>query len=224
MSPGSGKWPTSGWRGLLSSALSLLDTLEEKPQWTFGGGTSLAVHYDHRISHDIDIFVSSSETVSSLAPNRNSATRALVAGRSYEFPGNYLKLQMEDGEIDFIVGSKRTSVPTQPWQFEDRTILIDTPWETATKKMFHRPSTFKIRDVFDLAAVIDHDGGKLEASLPEIADRLDRLIDRIDALVPVYEQTAEADINPTGNGRKYMGTRAIVSVMDFLRRWKEKAP
>ncbi|MGE0237116.1 MAG: nucleotidyl transferase AbiEii/AbiGii toxin family protein, partial [Parvibaculaceae bacterium] len=168
-SPGSGKWQTSDWQGLLRSTLSLLDTLDEKPEWTFGGGTSLAVQYEHRISHDVDIFVPHSQTVTDLSPVRNPAVRALIAGRNYEFPDNYLKLQLESGEIDFIVGSSRTRLPTQPWSFEGRTILIDTPWETAIKKMFHRPSTFKIRDVFDVAAVIDRDGGRLEAALPEIA-------------------------------------------------------
>lgn len=217
MSPGSGKWQTSDWRGLLTDALSLLDTLDRKPDWTFGGGTSLNVHYDHRVSHDIDIFVASSETIAGLSPARNPATKVLLAGRNYEFPGNYLKLKLASGEIDFIIGSRLTREATRPWQFEDRTILIDTPWETAVKKIFYRPSTFKIRDIFDLAAVIDHDGERLKSSLPEVADRLDKLIDRIDALVPFYETTVKDDINPTESGRKYMGHAAILSVLDFLK-------
>lgn len=182
------------------------------------------MHYDHRISHDIDIFVPSSETVSDLSPGRNPLTKALVAGRNYEFPGNYLKLQLESGEIDFIVGSKRTRAPAQPWQFEDRTILIDTPWETGIKKIFYRPSTFKIRGVFDLAAVIDRDGETLEAALPEVEDRLDKLIDRIDALVPVYEAMVKDDVNPTAGGRKYMDKSAILDVLVFLRNWLKEKP
>jgi hypothetical protein len=149
-SPGFGKWPTSDWEGLLASALSLLDTLEENPDWTFCGG---------------------------------------------------------------------------PWQFQDRTILIDTPWETAIKKIFYRPSTFKIRDIFDLAAVIDHDHEKLRSSLVEVEDRVDKLTDRIDALVPVYETAVAEDIHPTESGRKYMSKSAILRVQDFLGSWfKEKHP
>lgn len=48
MSPGSEKWRISDWRGLLRSGIVLIDTLAEKPRWSFGGGTSLAVFYDHR--------------------------------------------------------------------------------------------------------------------------------------------------------------------------------
>lgn len=219
ISPGSGKWQTSDWRSLLRDAVSLIDTLVPQPDWTFGGGTSLAMHYDHRISHDIDIFVSNSQTVTDLSPGRNPATKVLLSGRSYQFPGNYLKLQLENGEIDFIVGSSRTRDPTRPWPFQERTILIDTPWETAIKKIFYRSSKFKIRDIFDLAAVIDRDGEKLKSSLSEIEDRLDKLIDRIDALAPIYEKAANEDINPTESGRKYMKASAVLSVLGFLRGW-----
>lgn len=154
-SPGSRKWRTSDWRGLLRDAVALIDTLKEAPRWSFGGGTSLAVFYGHRISYDVDVFVANADALTELSPARNPATKALLAGRSYQFPGNYLKLQMEGGEIDFILAGRRTADAVQPWSFEGREINIDTPWETAIKKMFYRPSTFKVRDAFDLAAVID---------------------------------------------------------------------
>src|SRR5690242_2457510 len=99
-SPGSGKWPTSDWGGLLTDALALLDTLDAKPDWTFGGGTSLAVQYGHRVSHDVDIFLASADAIAALSPARNPATKALLGGRSYEYPGNYLKLRLKSGEID----------------------------------------------------------------------------------------------------------------------------
>jgi hypothetical protein len=93
--------------------LSLLDTLKDPPRWSFGGGTSLAIFYDHRISYDIDVFVSNSDTLAELSPAHNAATKDLLAGRSYQFPGNYLKLQLESGEVDFIVAGRRTSDPVQ---------------------------------------------------------------------------------------------------------------
>lgn len=220
MPPGSRKWRTSDWRSLLRDAISLIDTLEGGREWTFGGGTSLAVHYDHRISYDIDIFVARAQILTDLSPNRNPATKSLLSGRPYQFTGGYLKLELDDGEIDFIIGGSRTGDPTQSWTFETRTILIETPWETATKKIFYRPSTFKVRDVFDLAAVIDRDGEKLKQSLPEIEDRLDKLIDRVDALAPTYESAAVADVNPTETGRKYLDAEAVHSVLSFLINWR----
>jgi hypothetical protein len=221
-SPGSGKWRTSDWRGLLRSAIALIDTLEEKPRWSFGGGTSLAVFYDHRISYDIDIFVSSSDTLTELSPAGNPATKALLAGRS-QFPGNYLKFQLESGEIDFIVAGRRTTNPVQSWEFEGRAIDIDTPWETAIKKMFYRPSTFKVRDAFDLAAVVDHHAEQLRSQLIVVEDRLDKLIDRLDALAAAYESLAIDDINPTESGTKYATGEAIQSAILFLLNWRDQS-
>ena len=122
-----------------------------------------------------------------------------MAGRGYQFPGNHLKLQTEDGEIDFIVGGRRTSDPVHPWKFERRTIEIDTPWETAIKKMFYRPSTFKVRDAFDLAAVIDRHGPQLGTHLGAVEDRLDRLLDRLDALSAVGAEVIEAGLLKSGS-------------------------
>src|SRR3546814_12678394 len=105
-STGSTRWPTSGWQGLLRDAIRLLDTLKEPPKWTFGGGTALAVFYEHRISYDVDIFLSNAEAVTDLSPARNPATKALLGEHGYQFPGNYLKLELDRGEIDFILGGK----------------------------------------------------------------------------------------------------------------------
>lgn len=215
--PGSKKWPPSRWPALLADALRLLRSLPDKPRWSFGGGTALAAQYDHRVSYDIDIFVRDSEVLRDLTPARNAATRALLAGRGFEYPGNYLKLNLDSGEIDFIVAGRRTENPTRPWTFDGEEILIETPWEIAIKKIFYRPSSFKVRDVFDLAAVLDHDSADLAASLPEVEDRMDKVIDRVERLVPDYAMAAATDINPTSGGQRYMTRDAAEQVLSFLK-------
>src|SRR3546814_17529252 len=92
-------WPASSWQGLLRDAIRLLDTLKEPPTWTFGGGTALAVFYEHRISYDIDIFLSKADAVSDLSPARNPATKALLGEHGSQFPGKYLKQALDRGEI-----------------------------------------------------------------------------------------------------------------------------
>lgn len=198
--------------------LPILRELPDRPDWQLGGGTSLAIHYDHRTSYDVDLFVDGSHTVQALSPNRNPATRALLAGAPYEYPGNYLKLRLPAGEIDIIVAAPRTTDPTRPWNFEGETIRIDTPWETAIKKMFFRPSQFLIRDIFDLAAVVERNPDELAAALPEVDDRLARLIDRIDLLRPVYAERVIGETNPTAQGRSYQTQHAVDSVLAFLRK------
>jgi Nucleotidyl transferase AbiEii toxin, Type IV TA system len=224
LSGGSRKWPTSDWPVLLRNAIGLIDTLEADVPWSFGGGTALAVHYRHRLSYDIDIFFANADAVTALSPNQNPDTKALLAGRKYEFPGNYLKLKLDQGEIDFVVGSKRTSDPTQAWSFEGRTIQIETPWEIAVKKLFYRPSTFKVRDIFDLAVVIDHDAERLDPFISVVADRLDKAIDRISAIAPSYEALALHEVNPTQDGQRYGHKAAVESVLTFLAGWTDRHP
>jgi hypothetical protein len=217
LSDGSEKWRTSDWQALLRSALTLIDTIEGNVSWSFGGGTALAVQLAHRISYDIDIFIPNADTVTELSPHANPSTRALLGGRKYEFPGGYLKLKLDAGEIDFIVGGKRTADPNRPWHFEGRDILIETPWEIAIKKLFYRPSTFKVRDIFDLAAIVETQAEKLSPFVSIVADKLDKAIDRISLVLPSYEERALDDVNSTDLGRKYATKAAAQSVLDFLK-------
>lgn len=220
-SPGSRKWPTSHWPSLLRDTIRLIDSLEDPPNWTFGGGTALAVHLGHRISYDIDAFVRDSDILRELTPARNPLTRALLGGRKYEYPGHYLKLDMGVGEIDFIVAGRRTDDPTQAWTFEGRVIRIETPWEIAVKKAFYRPSTFKLRDIFDLAAVVESHPEQLAATLGEVEDKLGKVMHRVALLAPRYETLVTDDVNPTEYGRRYLLRSAPETVLAFLTAWME---
>lgn len=131
---------------------------------------------------------------------------------------------MGRGEIDFIVASSRTNESTRPWNFEGRKIALETPWETAIKKIFYRSSTFKVRDVFDLAAVIDHHAAELRQNLKEVEDRLERLMDRLDAMAQSYANAAVNDINSTELGRKYLTSEAVDSVISLVADWRKQPP
>ena len=179
--------------------------------WSFGGGTSLAVHLDHRISYDIDLFLDSARDLRSLTPAANPLVKAFQGDLMWEYPGNYLKLYRPGGEVDFIVAAPKTTLGTMPWSFDGHTLLIDTPVETAIKKIFYRPSTFKIRDVFDVAAILGSGfGDDLRAALNEVSDRLPLVRDRLDLIAPIYEQEAVNDINPTEKGRRWLTRAAAV--------------
>ncbi|MDA8204948.1 MAG: nucleotidyl transferase AbiEii/AbiGii toxin family protein [Thermaerobacter sp.] len=48
------------WETLFNRAMDCLDTIPSdvpEPPWTLGGGTVLMLHYAHRQSKDIDIFL-----------------------------------------------------------------------------------------------------------------------------------------------------------------------
>lgn len=220
---GSKKWPHSQWQEMLRGFMPILDAHRSGVDWwTFGGGTSLFVHLGHRISYDIDLFLDSSRDLKALTPYANPMVKAFQGDLSYEYPGNYLKLYRPQGEIDLIVATSRTEPGTVPWDFEGHPVWIDTPVETAIKKMFYRPSTFKIRDVFDVAAVIDTGhADDLAAAMGEVADRLNLVLDRLELLAPVYDEQVWDDVNPTEIGLQWMHREAAVDpLIDFIRGWQ----
>jgi hypothetical protein len=99
------------WELLLAKALACLDSARTQGltigEWTFGGGTGLMCHFDHRFSRDIDIFVPDAAYLPYLSPRLNDA----IAGRTddYDEAAHYVKLRFSEGEIDFIVATTLTS-------------------------------------------------------------------------------------------------------------------
>ena len=186
--------------------------------WTFGGGTALGIQLGHRISYDIDIFLDSSRDLKALTPNANPLVRALLNGRPYEYPGYYLKLRQDGGEIDIIVATPQSDPGWNQWQHAGYPVRIETPVEIALKKVFYRPSTFKIRDIFDVAAVIDHGHGEtLRTLMPTISDKLDLLANRVALLAPTYAERVVHDVNPTESGRRWLDPEAALPpVFDLI--------
>jgi len=57
-----------GWPTLLDAALGLLDDVAQRTgapvDWALGGGTVLMLHYAHRTSRDIDVFLKDAQVFS----------------------------------------------------------------------------------------------------------------------------------------------------------------
>ena len=110
---GSRKWPATAWRTLLELALPALDEVGADVRWTLGGGTGLALKLEHRISYDIDIFFEDASHLRALSPNRNKASRAI--SDRWQDPGHYLRLEREEGVIDFIEAVNGEDIENIPW-------------------------------------------------------------------------------------------------------------
>ncbi len=145
--------------------------------WTLGGGTMLFRRYGHRLSRDIDIFLSSPQSLTSLSPRLNdeAARRIDRSGGGYVEQSHFLKLTFADGDIDFIVAPHLMQPYATPEQLEGRTVLVETPAEILAKKVLYRADDFTARDLFDLAFLIGT--GDAEALLDEAAGLRARLLD-----------------------------------------------
>ena len=163
---GYGKWAISQWEKLLNLALPVLSDLETP--WALGGGTGLFLSLNHRVSYDIDIFLEDPRGLKTIAGD----PRTKRISSDWQFPGNYLKLTRQEGEIDFILAATITENGYFAYNFKGMQINVETPAEIVAKKIRYRGSNFTIRDIFDFALSVDHD--------PQLVVRLGQFLSRKD--------------------------------------------
>lgn len=127
--------------------------------WTLGGGTALMLHMEHRESHDIDLFIPDPQWLPYLNPLTQEYDLE-VTPSDYETDGvRALKLTFDKiGEIDFICCPQLTEPHSESTQVCGRQILLELPSEIVAKKIFYRGKNLQPRDMFDIAAVIEHLG------------------------------------------------------------------
>ena len=162
--------PPGPWQVLLQRALLLVDDIQRHggladPFWTLGGGTVLMFRYGHRLSKDIDIFVPDPQYLGYVTPRLSDTAAALTEDYS-EMPGSFVKLQFEEGEIDFVAAPNLTDAAWEQWEIEGRPVRVETAAEVIAKKMYHRGDRATARDLFDLALVIEREPGALASAAP----------------------------------------------------------
>ncbi len=199
---GSQRWPATAWRTLLDLALPALDELGPNVKWTLGGGTALALKIHHRISYDIDIFVEDAGHLRALSPNRNKATRAITD--RWQEPGHYLKLECDEGGIDFIVASRQTDLAPWLYKFKSRDIPVEEPAEILAKKLKYRGSRIVPRDIFDILSVHRFDPAIVKTAAAAVPDAARRAVDRIRRIEKRYRETIRDDVNPTSSGMEIL--------------------
>ncbi len=191
--------PQSNWPRLLALALEALDTLPRGTRWSWGGGTALAIHFDHRVSLDIDIFLPDAQALRLLSPQRNATVRYLTG--KWREPGHYIKLELDDGEIDFIVSGLRTDPGYRPWKYEGHELPLETVAEVLAKKLHWRGSVALARDVFDLAAAWRLDPESFALAVEAEPESAARIADQIIRRGKRIAQELPLAIRPTPIGQ-----------------------
>ena len=194
--------PSGPWEVLFQRALQLVDDIQRHggladPFWTFGGGTVLMFRYGHRLSKDIDIFVPDPQYLGYVTP-RLSDTAASLTEEYTEMPGSFVKLQFEEGEIDFVAAPNLTDAAWERWEIQGRPVRVETAAEVIAKKMYHRGDRATARDLFDLAMVVERDPDALAAAAPFLVRHRDRFLEQIGQPGAGFVATFEA-IAATGN-------------------------
>jgi len=197
--------PSGPWEVLFQRALRLVDDIQRHggladPFWTFGGGTRLMFRYGHRLSKDIDIFVPDPQYLGYVTP-RLSDTAASLTEEYTEMPGSFVKLQFEEGEIDFVAAPNLTDAAWERWEIQGRPVRVETAAEVIAKKMYHRGDRATARDLFDLAMVVEREPDALAAAAPFLVRHRDRFLEQIwqpgAGFVATFEAIAATGYQPS---------------------------
>jgi hypothetical protein len=181
------------WQPLFASALRILDAavvvLGDFP-WSFGGGTALMLKYRHRYSKDVDIFLRDPQFIGHVSPRLSPAAEAETS--DYEEAGEFVKLRLQGGEIDFIAAGWLTSDPYRPEMVMGRNVNVETPAEIVGKKIRHRASTFKARDLFDFAIVAERAPDEIARLAPLIQEYRPVMAERIEKRRDILQEEFDA--------------------------------
>jgi hypothetical protein len=190
----------ANWARLFRTACALIRQVNSEQSiidyWTFGGGTAMMLQIDHRESHDVDIFLPDPQLLPFLDPQKHDF-KFDIWPAGYQGDGTtFLKFAFEDiGEIDFIVGHSRTSSPTTQSTVEGETVLLETIPEIITKKIYHRGSGIKPRDIFDIAAAGEQHADALFRELRNYREEVARALAVLDKLNPDFVNRAIAQLS-----------------------------
>lgn len=98
------------------------------------------------------------------------------------------------GEIDFIVAGALTKAPFKVQDVEGRTVRIETLPEIIAKKVYHRGSEAKPRDIFDIAAAARSRLGPVVNALSAFPEQVARTRERLEKLNPEFVRRAIAQL------------------------------
>lgn len=191
-----GALPGGAWQALLPRALTLIDEIRTHggiadPFWTLGGGTVLMFRHRHRLSKDIDVFVPDPQYLGFVTPRLNNMAADMTADYT-EQPSAWVKLQFEEGEVDFVASPNLLGDAWETWEIEGHAIRVETSAEIIAKKMFHRGDRVTARDLFDLALVIEREPGPLKAAGQFLTRHRQAFLDQIRNPHPTLETTFAA--------------------------------
>lgn len=212
--------PDGPWRALFPRALTLIDEIQryggvENPFWTFGGGTVLMFRYRHRLSKDIDIFVPDPQYLGFVTP-RLSDTAAEMTEDYIEMDNSFVKLQFDEGEVDFVASPNLLADAWEIWDIDGRAVKVETAAEIVAKKLYHRGDRATARDLFDFALVIEREPEQLRRAERFLLRHRDAFLSQVrrphPSLRAAFDAIAALDYQPS-----YEDCVSVVG--DFLAQW-----
>lgn len=192
---------------LLEKAIKILEYANiDNSQWSMGGGTILMLNYHHRLSKDVDIFVSNTQYFNGLSPKLNDVAED---ADFYQEGERFISLSYPEGKIDFVKAFQVSDyLPTLKHVF-NQNIFVDDDIEIVTKNVFFRGASLHPRDLYDLATVyLGPRRSELVNALINIPEQLQEFHDALQRVGPGFSFSEDYGLDlvldiPLGlNGRE----------------------
>lgn len=134
----------------------------------FGGGTALSIYYfQHRLSFDIDLFLTDQQYLSYFSPKHWIEDTTNFDGRHYIDTHNHIGvISANNIKVDILVDSSSSSLLIDSskniFSFDIRVESIE---DILAKKIVFRKKDNKARDIFDIAVAISKDDTVIDSLL-----------------------------------------------------------
>ena len=122
--------------------------------------------------------MSDPQYVTSFSPRLNDC--AEDDSRGYDEQSQYVKLYYPEGEIDFVASPVISSNPFSVELILGRKVRVETPLEIVAKKIRYRADSFKARDIYDLALVLERHPEYAPELGAFLAEQRDPLLNRVE--------------------------------------------
>lgn len=170
----------------------------------FGGGTALAIYYfQHRLSFDIDLFVTDAQIINYLSPKHWLEESKVFNAHSYVDLSNHIRvLYLKNNiKVDVLVAQDFISNPLidDSKDLFPQTIYVESIDDIIAKKIIYRRQDNLTRDIIDIAISITHGDNTLKRLVENGAvtqQDIDELVMSLNDLDRgVYEEELEI-VNP----------------------------
>lgn len=147
----------------------------------------MMIQIGHRESYDVDIFIDDGQILGFLDPAKVDLH---FKEKPADYSGDGARYQkfafIDIGEIDFIASGHLTDQSFVVIEIEGREVKLETIPEIITKKVYHRGSEAKPRDVFDIAAAARSHRAEVVGALKDYPAEVAKTLERLDKLNPEF--------------------------------------
>jgi predicted nucleotidyltransferase component of viral defense system len=175
----------------------------------FGGGTALAIYYfQHRKSYDIDIFATDPQVLDCIRPRFwLEESRYFKSSDYIEDLNHHMRFMTKDNiKVDVLVAQdfiEKPLVDTSNRLFK-YDIYVESIEDILAKKIVHRASQNKSRDIADIAVALHNDKDILQKLLKKEAINTDDIKTFSNALNKLDLVEYEKDVIATKPDKKYV--------------------